>query len=570
MIQAKLALEGVEELQIPGRPKRRTGEKAHQRSAIQALQTMAEWGLSETDAWTLGELMEIIRMNREENHAWDEVNAIPLTDLAGPLRTPQEILEEWVQDLSAVERQIFWERMAAQSRTSLQRLADRNGLSREGIRQTESRLRRNLNRFLDSPQALPIRWRMETIEQTIGMAMKEETADRILELEQGINPCREIFLELAGPYERQHGWLVQQGMTQGDPTQEILENADEVGRVNERYMGHRLEAWGLEQDRHRDWITRDGRVREWNNKLVVWGKNIQDRMVFALKEMGRPGTLEEITAFIEEPHHTKNTLYGDQRLMRTGAKKWGLRIWRLPEYIGIANNIKEILSRRGRMKIDELVESMANHFEVQEHSTRMHIHAPMFIVEDGAVRVRGENDPPHRPNAAGPLTDQGTFRLGERRASKMIRVGRDMLRSSGYPIGAEMAGLLGMDVNAVEVVRTDHGEELFITYPESSVRGMSIGPMRTILSRLEAREGDILTMVLDGAEKSMDPRLTRREDMAPGWEPVGRLIGMAETPDHQALASAMICQGWEVRGLLEERNEREIMRLIPEAETARA
>ena len=570
MIQTKLALEGVEVFQVPERAKPRTGEKAHQRSAIRALRTLSEWGLAETDAWTLGELMEILRASREENHAWDEVNAIPLTDLAGPLRSPQEIMEEWAQDLNRIERQIFWERMAAQNRASLQQLGDTNGVSRGRVRQTQVKLRRKLLRFMESPDALPIRWRLETIQQTVGVAMNEEHADQILDLGRDTNPCKEIFLELAGPYERQHGWLVLQGISQGDPTQEILENADDVGRLNERYMSHRLDAWGLEQDRHRDWMVRDGRVREWNNKLVVWGKNIQDRVVFALKEMKRPGTLEEITEFIDEQHLTKNTIYRDHRLMRTGAKKWGLRTWRLPEYTGIANNMREILSKRGQMTVDEIVESMAQHFEVQENSTRMCTHAPMFVVEGDTVRIRGEEDPSYQPNAAGPLETQGTFRLGERRASKVVKVGRNLHRGSGLAMGVEMAGILEVDVNEVGVVTTEHGEELFITYPSSSVNGINLGSVKAIVKRLEAKDGDMLTLVFDMDQKRMETTITRRQDIIPSWECVGRLIGTQQTPDHQALARAMMCQGWEVPGLLEERNDKEIIRAIPEPEPARA
>ena len=41
-------------------------------------------------------------------------------------------------------------------------------------------------------------------------------------------------------------------------------------------------------DPHRDWITRDGRVREWRGKLVRWGSNLSERAVFALDDMGRP------------------------------------------------------------------------------------------------------------------------------------------------------------------------------------------------------------------------------------------------------------------------------------------
>ena len=47
-------------------------------------------------------------------------------------------------------------------------------------------------------------------------------------------------------------------------------------------------------------------------------------------------------------------------------------------------------------------------------------------------------DPAMSEMPAGPLRDIGTFLLGEKKAAKLIRVSRSLLKGSGYPLGDEI------------------------------------------------------------------------------------------------------------------------------------
>ena len=95
-----------------------------------------------------------------------------------------------------------------------------------------------------------------------------------------------------------------------------------MGRLNELLINFLLRRWGLEPERLNCYITRDGRVRDWRNKLVVWGKNTQDRAALGLTDLGRPAIPGEITARVGEGdlRQVKNSLTTDPRFVRTGPK----------------------------------------------------------------------------------------------------------------------------------------------------------------------------------------------------------------------------------------------------------
>ena len=80
-------------------------------AASKALRLLADWGMAETDALTLGELIEEIRLSKGGQPAWEDIARIPLCELATPTRSVLEVLEEWAKALTEREQAIFWGRM---------------------------------------------------------------------------------------------------------------------------------------------------------------------------------------------------------------------------------------------------------------------------------------------------------------------------------------------------------------------------------------------------------------------------------------------------------------------------
>ena len=526
------------------------------------LRLIVEWGLAETDAWTLGDLIDAVRSSEDLNETWETALATPLHEITGPPQSAQQVLQEWASQQPPKHQAVFWSLVARIEPKTHTALARELGYVRSAIGQIEQRVRRKLHQFLQTDAALPVRWRVETVHRTIGTAMEEDTANQLLDLHPGVNPCRGAILDLAGPYRNDHGWLVSQEAAASDPTEEILRCADDVGQLDERLINYLLRRWGLEPERHRSYITRDGRVRVWRGRLVVWGKNAKDRAALALTDLGRPATPEEITdrAGVGDVRTLKNCLTTDTRFVRTGPKTWGLREWRRPEYLGIAKNMAEILSDRGEMPREELIRVMERTFDVNRTSLESFSRAALFVNRGKMIRLRDEYDGPRpTPRAEGPLRG-AIFRLGERRAAWIHSVDHDHLRGSGRNMGNGLATILGLEPGMETLLRMEGGEEVMLHYPEASHTGATIGSIKRTLERLGAEESDLLTLVFDTVEGRLETTLTKEAELTPGWETVGRLTGIGPGADMEKLAWSLICPVDQVLEVLEKRGDREVKR----------
>ena len=386
-----------------------TEERPNQARA--ALRYLADWGMSKTGASTLGELIEEIRLSGKTQPAWEEIAQIPLCELATPSRNFMEALEGWATGLTEREQRVFWCRMVPrEGKKTLDQLGREFQVQKTIVQAVQKRIMGDLLAFMETEEGSPILRKVQSVRNTVGAAMREDAANDILDLRPGTDPHRDLLLKLAGPYRREGEWLVLEKMMDTDPTEELVKGADETGRLNELFIIYRLERWGLEPEKHRDWITRDGRVREWRGKLVRWGSNLSDRAVFALDDMGRPATAQEIQEHLGENVSVRSVhvaLSKDRRLMRTGPRQWGLRSWHLPQYVGIAHHMREVLEARREMPVEELFETLKQDFGAKEETLRAVAAKADFISSGGKIRLRNESDDP-APRRGRLRTDRGT------------------------------------------------------------------------------------------------------------------------------------------------------------------
>ena len=360
--------------------------------ASKALRLLAEWGIADTGASTLGELIEEIRVSEESRPEWDEITRIPLYELSNSDQSIQDALEKWATGLTGLERSILWDRMIpAESMESLQALANDHGVAYATAWNTQEALTRKLTKFVETGGGVPIRRRTRIIQTTIGVAMKEETANELLDLDPGTNRFRELLLRVAGPYCRDRGWLVIDEMRPSDPTEDLVQSVAENERLNERLVSYRLERWGLEPDKHWDWITRDPRVREFRGSLVRWGNTLGDQAVLALSDLGAPATSREIGEYLGDdiqPRSMQVAISRDPRLVKAGPKLWALRSWNLPEYLGLAHHMREVMEARGEMPLAELSEIMDKEYGAKEPSLRAAADKVGLVTRRGIVRLR--------------------------------------------------------------------------------------------------------------------------------------------------------------------------------------
>ena len=373
------------------------GDRPHPVSRL--LRDLADWGMEETQALTLGELIHEIMVSEQANPAWDEITSIPLKELATPCPSVLEVLKEWALGLTDIEQRIVWSRMAPSgSKRTLTGFAWDHQMPYTTTWETEKTLYTKLLEFMETDEGAPMKRRVLVIGKRLGVAQREQDAARIPDLDPNTDPHRELMLRLAGPYRRQGEWLVLESKIPTDPTEELVRSVDQNGMLDEQLASASLEQWGLAPERHRDWITRDGRVKGLRRNLIGGGSNnLSDRAVLALTDLGHPATPQEIKEHLGEDVSIRSihvALSRDDRLVNTGLKLWGLSSWNLPQYVNIAHHIREMLEERGgEMPLDELIGAVASTVGAQKNSVKTAAHSHPFVIQGETISMREKPEP---------------------------------------------------------------------------------------------------------------------------------------------------------------------------------
>ena len=538
---------------------------------IEPMQLLASWAQSEANAESLGEAIDAAMARDEAVHQWNMVAGISLSSLSSRPPHPYAILDSWAEELDEREAVIFRHRIRGDEQTTLEDLARMFGVTRERIRQIEARLQRKLKRFLDGESARPIHWRASSLRNVVGVAAPCGLTEKLLGAPPGNNDYRTIVLDIAGPYALDCQWLVLRASQRDEPTRSILLGADEFGRIDLEVANSELSAWGLDASLHRAWLTRDSAIREFNGELVRWGASVGDRLAFALADLGRPATIDELIGYIQEDRSrgsALNALSSDPRVIKSDQVRYALKSWGLSEFKNIVHTIRELIREAGHpLRIDDVVDQVTRDFGVAESSVRQYVHAPIFVVDRDFVRLRTKDEPFQYPQGS-IRRAQGVFVLGSGRVALMRRVDADLLRGSGRILTYAAGDVLGIELNSRITLRNSEGDNVTLTYPESSIVGPSIGSVRAIAERLSAKVGDYLTLTMDRSNLSVDARLIEIEGSSPSWDLVSRLTGIDAQSGMDGLAKSLLCERTEVRSTLLSRGDEVVLEALPAQPTS--
>ena len=531
----------------------------------------AKWAMAETGATSLGEAIAGAIQRSPGPDEWNEMAAAQLADFASPSLHPYEILTSWADQLDPRENTVFTSRVAALRRSrTLEEIAHEFGVTRERVRQIEVRVRKKLNRFLASRSAIPIIWRANSVRRKLRVAAPETMVDELLAPPEDAVDYRAIILDLAGPYRpEEDGWLINRSALERDPTPTILAKLDEVGRVDDQLARLELSEWGLDDSLHTAWLLRCQGIREFNGRLVKWGSAIPDRLAFALADLGHPATIDDLMEHVAEPtskNSAINALSGDPRIIRVSPTEWALASWGSPEYTGTAHSMRVLLEEKGgSYLIDQLVLKMDQTFGVSEGTTRAYCNAPMFIVDGEWLRLRTHQDEPYRCDADSIRKTPGVFDLGHGRLGRMIEVDENTLRGSGMLLTEAAGAILNVKVNDNLAFSGQHGARVGVTFPETSLVGPSLGSIKSLAERVDATIGDYITLMLDRSDMSLMAEISDATNCGRDWETIGRMTGIGMPMDLGMLARALHCSDSEVRNILRQRGDDQILECLPQA-----
>ena len=537
---------------------------------------VAAWGLSETDATTLGGVHSFLTIDAEQ---WasalpDDMQGAPLRDLVKVPDLPHELIHDWVTQLSEGDKFILIHRMGTpEEHRSLEAIGQHLGISREWVRRKALDIEHRLRDYLHTASSHPIRWRLASIRKEVGIAIAFADISHLVDPPLPHHPYyyAYLLLRLAGPYHETSGWLVLESSSGRDPTPSLVEACDRFGRVNREQGEYALTMWGLNRSRHVGWMTRNGKVRLLNGDVVRWGyMTLADQVAYWLNSIGEPTTAEELRhngSFYQTTPTIRNTLSGHDRFTRVGTDKYALTEWRLPQYRGTAESIRELITTEGPMNKKDVVAAIHDAYGVREATIRAFIKAAAFVTTGTTIRLRlpGED---YIPRGLPAREVVGLFVLGPRRVALLQTVDSNMLRGSGRALAPAIAPILDLHPNQTIEFSTEDGTHTLasVTFSDTAAHvGPSLSTVRKLAIAANASVGDYLTLTLDNNNQSAAAVITRPAQPA-NWNLVARLTGIDPARTLAGLADAIGCDQQDVNKVLELRGDHAVLEALPPAQ----
>lgn len=472
------------------------------------LRTVIAWGAIERGREDLG---EILSLAQEDPGAPTEV-----ADAIARLRSynwrhwatslavqfdPLIPLRDFVAGLTEEDRAIVRERLVAMGgRATLDELAKRRNLTRERIRQIETRIAKRMHALPSTHAALERAVRR--IRDGIGLAMlaahvPEANGLTELRLASLDGDQGRILTWLAGPYDQVGEWLVRRPAQQAvEATRTALRRLTEAGPAAVGDVETELLAMGLVSSELTEWIVSVGGFRIHEDRVVRWGGSMADKAEVVLRLDGSPLDRDELASRLGSGTNWRsmtNQLYGDPRFKRTGVRTIGLAEWEHDEYTGVADEIAQEIERQGgEAPLDHLVAHVSTTYGASEASVRAYASGPRFERSDtGGVRLRTTSRP--RTGARPLEMTRGAF-LVDGRWGLRVRVNDQHLRGSGTVISEGIAGIFGLEPLGATELESEFGG-VRLAWPTLSPH---IGTIRPALEGLGADEGDIVFLVPEG------------------------------------------------------------------------
>ena len=288
---------------------------------------------------------------------------------------------------------------------------------------------------------------------------------------------------------------------------------------------------------HSQWLASHPSLRLLGKHLYRWDGTPVDKAVHVLDCVGRPLTMENILVRMNEPCRPtalKKHLRFDPRTTRTSRDQWALAEWELPEYRGIAPAMKQVIDEAGgSINKTDLVNTMVSTYRTHRPSVLSYLHAPMFVVgeDDDSVRLWKENEPYEYPNVH--LRDAtGVFVLGADKLGLLLPVDGNMVRGSGRIVHWMAGKHLGLAVGGEAVFHHASGHALSLALKATTIGGIQMGSVRSLIENEDAQAGNRVLFVLDKehgsvstvltrdaipASSRMGPSGTAHRDIPPGW-----------------------------------------------------
>lgn len=387
--------------------------------------------------------------------------------------------------------------LSLDSKPTLQELGSRFGLTRERIRQIETKITTKIEFRIAQRENRALREAGARLREQLGPVIRAERLDSLKQVFEACEAARErplllpLLLWLAGPYEW-HGSFILRAPSDKivSATLKTLKALTRRGPADASAARDELSRLGLARDAQEAWVSELGSFRFSGAYLVPWDGNLGDKAEAILVLRKHPMTLEEISAEIPEEHNPRtvgNRLVSDPRFCRTDPDHFALKAWGLQEYSSIVDHlVEEIGQSGGEAKSEYLIGALTSKFGVSESSVRSYLGSPRFArTAWGTIRVRTEGES-FTLDKKVELTKR-CYRLSRGWAHR-VTIDGELLRGSGRPLPGPFAVELGLAPLRSFKLPSRYGK-IHVSWLAQQA---TIGSLRHVAEALGGEAGDYL------------------------------------------------------------------------------
>lgn len=219
---------------------------------------------------------------------------------------------------------------------------------------------------------------------------------------------------------------------------------------------------GIPEEIVREWIAQRTMYKIFEGHLFTKVTSVSDRAVALLAHRGKPMHIDDIAAVITDRNSRgiDGRLALDPRTKRCAPGTWALAQWELEEWTTIADYISRriddaVAQGQDGVLLDDVIAG-ATAFGVSENSVRTYAAGGEFVVEDGYVRKRSDEE--MEPIDATPEESRDLY-LRDGQWCLLLTINRDRMRGSGSAIPAGIAGMYGLGYGDEKLLPSRLGDQ---------------------------------------------------------------------------------------------------------------
>ena len=411
-------------------------------------------GDGETPLLQLGD-HKTLRLRMEMGETLKKISANDLLNVEA-VSTPIELVESFIESLSEPEKLILSKRLVQVPANSLQELGDELGVTRERVRQLESKLKTKYGSHLKESDEL----------QAFVWAIREKATHLMTEkdfLKQ--QPTLKVKTSLrfdlldffigVGDLERDGDWvqddIVYAIKTTNDLCDQLLDNGViECRQLLVAFESHwknlnltTLDAWMSHRGFHK--------VRN----FYMDRKTISNLIFVALSEYGKPMSGPQAMAYVGEDY-TRSVEYAltvSPLFTKVTKNEWDLSSRGGKQVRTIQEAIGDLLDEHGSMPLDQVINILVEQYKFAPSSVRSYATSSPFMLVNGKVK---RTNAVRLPKKTQDVT-RNLYKDGEALSLRVIIDSED-LRGSGSNCPAALAAFLGVAFGQSRTLQWEFGD----------------------------------------------------------------------------------------------------------------